>query len=319
LCNQIANYMETGRTLNVVEAYAALSGDVITKYAFGFSDDGLESAAFSGSFHDALKASVQFGHLAVQFPALLPLITSLPDWINLAVNPVLSKVLKLHHDLQRTIRHIRSSTKGKTASSNDRTIFDDILQSSLPASEKTDDRLTREAQGIVGAGLLTTSWSLSVATFHILNTPSILDKLRSELFSAIPDPNATLEWAKLEKLPYLSAVIKEAARLSYGTASRSPRIIPYKEMRYGEWSIPPGIPISMTTVDVSHDEAIFPESHLFEPERWLGAPRTKDGLPLEKYNVSFQKGQRSCLGIKYAIDFTSGKECISLTLKGSTV
>jgi len=49
---------------------------------------------------------------------------------------------------------------------------------------------------------------------------------------------------------------------------------------------------------LNHDEAIFPDSNSFKPERWLNNPKTADGSSLEKYYVGFGKGTRSCLGIK---------------------
>ena len=52
----------------------------------------------------------------------------------------------------------------------------------------------------------------------------------------------------------------------------------------------------MSIPDLSHDEAIFPDSHAFDPERWLAAPQNP---PLERYMVSFGRGTRACLGIKY--------------------
>lgn len=42
---------------------------------------------------------------------------------------------------------------------------------------------------------------------------------------------------------------------------------------------------------------VFPEPMSFRPERWL----KDDSAELEKYLVSFSKGPRSCLGIKYVI------------------
>jgi cytochrome P450 len=45
---------------------------------------------------------------------------------------------------------------------------------------------------------------------------------------------------------------------------------------------------------VHHDEAIFPNSHEYIPERWLDNPR------LDKYMVSFTKGTRQCVGINLA-------------------
>lgn len=39
-------------------------------------------------------------------------------------------------------------------------------------------------------------------------------------------------WVELEKLPYLSAVIAESLRLSYGISSRTPRIAPLEHLVY---------------------------------------------------------------------------------------
>ena len=56
----------------------------------------------------------------------------------------------------------------------------------------------------------------------------------------------------------------------------------------------------MDNYDVSHDEAIFPNSHKFIPERWLDDPKAPDGKPLSRYNVSFGKGSRNCVGMQLA-------------------
>jgi cytochrome P450 len=56
----------------------------------------------------------------------------------------------------------------------------------------------------------------------------------------------------------------------------------------------------MTIPDLSHDETIFPDSHNFVPERWLNDPKTSDGVPLDRFMVSFGRGTRSCLGINLA-------------------
>lgn len=52
-------------------------------------------------------------------------------------------------------------------------------------------------------------WTLTVATFHVLDKPHILKRLRIELTEAMPNPSDILAWDELEKLPYLSAVIAE--------------------------------------------------------------------------------------------------------------
>lgn len=56
----------------------------------------------------------------------------------------------------------------------------------------------------------------------------------------------------------------------------------------------------MSIPDVSHDESIFPDSHTYIPERWLNDPKTADGVPLDRFMVSFGRGTRACLGVNLA-------------------
>ena len=185
------------------------------------------------------------------------------------------------------------------------TIFHELLEGNLPPQEKSVGRLADEAQLMIGAGLETTAWALTTLSYHLISNPAILKKLRAELEEAIPDPAAKLESIYLEKLPYLSACIQEGIRLSYGVSSRNPRISPDKPTKYRDWVIPAGTPVSMTIIDVHHDEHIFKNSRSFIPERWLDSPKTEDGENLGRYFVAFGKGARSCLGIKYVCSFKS--------------
>lgn len=173
------------------------------------------------------------------------------------------------------------------------------MKSNLPDSDKSVARLKDEALIVVAAGTLTTSWALCVAIYHLLAKPELLSKLKEELRTAIPDRNTRLLLPQLERLPYLTGIIQEALRLSYGVASRLQRISPDKALIFSEakgktWVIPPGTPVSMTSVLIHHDESIFPNSHEFRPERWIENPR------LDRYLVSFSKGSRQCLGINLA-------------------
>jgi cytochrome P450 len=90
------------------------------------------------------------------------------------------------------------------------TLFNDILQSGLPAEELGVNRLQNEAMGMIGAGVETTKWALSVGCFHIISNPEIKNRLRAELEAAAPDPLHMPPWTELEKLPYLNAVVQES-------------------------------------------------------------------------------------------------------------
>ena len=202
--------------------------------------------------------------------------------------------------IEQQISQIKAQPRSTYSDLVHPTLFHEILQSNLPESDKSVSRLKDEAAIVVGAGTLTTSWALSVALFHLLASPRILAKLKTELKSAVPDPDAMVPLPVLEKLPYLNAVVQEAIRLSYGVASRLQRISPEKPMLFKDlnsgkkWIIPPNTPVGMTSVLIHQDESIFPDAVSFVPERWMQNPR------LDRYLISFSKGSRQCLGINLA-------------------
>ena len=182
------------------------------------------------------------------------------------------------------------------------TIFHELLSSkTLPSQEKTPTRLAQEGQILVQGGTLTTSWAISLATFHLLNRPSTLRKLRDELFEAIPDPNEVVPVARLENLPYLRGVVKEALRLGIGTSSRLARVAPDETLVYHDrdndkkWQLPPGSVVGMSPYKTVIDESIFYDARGFHPERWV-----EDGEHLEKYLQVFCAGTRVCLGMALA-------------------
>ena len=119
-----------------------------------------------------------------------------------------------------------------------------------------------------------------------------MSRLRAEL-RTVPE---TASWTELEALPYLSAVIAEGNRLSFGVTARVCRIAPDEALQYREYTIPPGTPVSMTTLCVHTDENIFPDPWTFNPDRWLGP----EGMERRKYQMAFNKGARNCIGINLA-------------------
>lgn len=89
------------------------------------------------------------------------------------------------------------------------TIFTSIIQSDIPKSEITVERLQHEAISVVGAGIETTMRALTISAFHIVHNPDVHRRLREELKEAIPHSDRMLSWEELEKLPFLTACIHE--------------------------------------------------------------------------------------------------------------
>lgn len=176
---------------------------------------------------------------------------------------------------------------------NKRSIFYEIRDNpALPPSEKGLTRLEHEGTLLVMAGTESTAESIAIAHFHLLHNASILHRVRAEL-QTVSD---SASWMELEQLPYLSGVIAEANRLSFGVTARVCRIAPDEDLKYKEYIIPAGTPVSTTTLAVHTNETIFPDPWTFQPERWLG----QQGVERRKYQMAFNKGGRNCIGINLA-------------------
>lgn len=168
------------------------------------------------------------------------------------------------------------------------TTFHEVLHSDLPPEDKANRRMADEAQTVVGAGIETVAWAMSIGVFHIVNSPHIYNRLYEELSTAIPDPYELPNALGFEKLPYLRACITGSVRFSYAISARNPRVFS-RPLQYKEWIIRPRTPTSTTSVDVHHDEHILPDCHSYI-ERWLGNPKAPNGSPLDRYFVGFGKG-----------------------------
>lgn len=57
---------------------------------------------------------------------------------------------------------------------------------------------------------------LKITTYHIIANPSIHEKLTTELKTVSLSPSSSASLTELERLAYLSAVIQEGLRISYG-------------------------------------------------------------------------------------------------------
>ena len=194
---------------------------------------------------------------------------------------------------------------------NGTTVFGSLLQSDLPPSEKSLQRMTEEGFSLFAAGTETVSWALTVITYHLLAKPAMLERLTAEVTQVVDSSGQLPPWAALEKLPYLDAVIHEGLRLSYGLASRTSRIPTTEDLVYrGEWTpkdsqistkveyvIPRGYAIGMSSVITHHDESVFIDSHSFLPERWLDE-NNQHRKELDRALLAFSKGSRGCIGIK---------------------
>ncbi|KAL3458869.1 cytochrome P450 [Aspergillus heterothallicus] len=281
LIKRLENAKAVQAPAEIQRGFGALSEDVIMRYSFEHDYDSLNKEWWAPILHDSLVGVSILGNTALHFPLLPRVMNALPEsWIG-RLGPLYGLIFRMQKDFGQQIREAKASIASRSETKEkESTVFLELIEGDLPDAEKPDRRLRDEAQLVIAAGLATTAWAL------------IFARLRLELDEAIPsydpaNPTANLKWTQLEKLPYLTAVIKEAVHLSYSTTSRNVRLLP-KPFQFSEWTIPARTP------------DIFPNSKSFVPERWLESGKTKNGSPLERYFVGFGKGTRSCLGLNLA-------------------
>ncbi|KAF2100215.1 putative cytochrome P450 [Rhizodiscina lignyota] len=296
LRNRFERASDTGEVILLDAAFMALTTDVISDYAFAHEWNYLDEPDFNRQWLQTIRGVFQSGQLGRHFPWMQDFMQQLPrSWVKILVPP-LYYILEWREQVKREIAKVFESKDDEMKPSR-RTIFHELKTSDLLPQELTLQRVADEATIIVGAGAETTARTLMLLMFNLFTHEDILRKLRDELSNE--ETHRTKSGSDgtilthLEQLPYLSAVIQEGLRLSYGVTTRLPRVV-NEPLQYREWTIPPHTPVSMEPVSVLIDPKIFPQPHAFKPERWLGEQR------LDRYQVAFSKGSRQCIGINLA-------------------
>lgn len=227
---------------------------------------------------------------------MLTILNLLPDWWVRATNPLFSKLRAQQLEYVSQVQSILSY-HDETGTKSHSTVFHSLRDDDgLPLSEKSLPRLVMEAQSLVGAGTLTSTHMLSMTTYHVLMNPPILSKLMAQLEQALPDASTPCSLQKLEQIPYLSAVINEGLRISYGSIHRLQRVHPDNALTFRNWTIPPGTPVGMSSLHMHNDPAIFPEPRRFDPSRWMGPEKEMR----QRHLFNFGRGTRQCVGMNLA-------------------
>ena len=294
---------EKGESVPIRLAYESFGTDVITEYCFARSYNCLDDPTYNLSYHDMVLEAGRLGVIGKHVPWLPILLNNLPSWLVLKVNPGFGLFIAFREDSMATVKEVQTrmatNEQAKTSDYGERpTMFHEIISDPLlPPAEKRPWRLGGEAVAFISAGTDTVSHTLHQLTWFLSQPGNahVLQKLRQELRTVQPDPLNPAPLKSLEQLPYLTAVLLEGLRLSVGVASRLQRVAPDRPIRYQDWVIPPGTPVSIIQALVHFNEDIFPEPDKFDPERWTNP---KEKARLDKYMVVFSKGARMCLGLK---------------------
>lgn len=220
LCKGMRNWKERQIPLQIYHAFNAYTTDVVVEYSMGESFHYLDDPEFTPQWSKTIEAIVQAGIQFKQFRWVFALFELLPRWAVLSINPHIGPVIDQKLESLRLANLVIESQKagGKSADSKNSvpkgTLFHALLDSKLPQEEKAPGRLSQEVFTVISAGGETTAKNLTTLTFHLLNSPDKLQKLREELIQLDPDGTASL--VEYETMPYLVSLFIHPQSLVYG-------------------------------------------------------------------------------------------------------
>lgn len=90
----------------------------------------------------------------------------------------------MHTEAREFLNTIDERAEHGNFSNQSPNLFDFVYHSSLPAQEKTLNRLAEEAFVVITAGGDTVARALTCGIYHLVSNPLYLDRLREELTKA---------------------------------------------------------------------------------------------------------------------------------------
>ena len=241
LVSRLRDLQGTGKVINLVNMFIALTADIITNYAFASPFGFLDTPDFAPFWRNAMVDVSETSHLIKQFGFIEPTMRKVPPEFAKKMNPKLSSLFALTNTIRNKILEVKAEMAKGRKPQGQRTIFYDLINDDhLAAEDKTIERLENEGVSVVAAGSNTVAHTLTCISFFVISNKTILSKLQQELRPIMAE-NPEPKWNQLESLPYLTAVISEGLRWGYGVTQRLQRISPDVALKYGDYTIPKGV------------------------------------------------------------------------------
>ncbi|KAJ5165086.1 uncharacterized protein N7500_006916 [Penicillium coprophilum] len=292
LCGHLSRMVGTGEIMELHSTCVSFAIDVLSTYMLGRENcyGYLDNAVITNEWKMCVNSIFEWLVPLRHFPFMLNPTRMFAQFAS-SLSPTISWYIKLEEKVRKSVKDAYDKPDGESVMSK-------ILSNDkLPDNEKELPRLLDEFEFVLIAGTDAPSQVIAITLFYLLWNPETYQKLRDELNEAFPVLGEA-DWTKLKSLPYLSAVVKESLRLSAVVTTRLPRIAPDEDLHHGEWTIPRGTIVSMTTHSILRSPVIWDEPMKFIPERWMGPP--EEVRELDRYHVPFAKGNSSCMGPRMA-------------------
>ncbi|WAO96889.1 Hypothetical protein NCS54_01458100 [Fusarium falciforme] len=295
LVARLAEDGEEDRLSDLSLAFRCLAQDVMTEICLGISSKTLDAPGYKSPLILAMDENLRFFVPMKAFPTIRRFMYSLPP----SLTPG-EEVLTEYETMVE--KHVNTAIEEPCS-------FDDIspvtmlpyLVSRSDKNKLDTESLVGELQAFIVGGGETVASAMALGIHGILRHPDLYPRLQAELTKAWPNVSDSVPGLEaLEKLPLLTATIKESLRLTHGVVSPLPRIVPEEGAQVDGYFVPGGTSVGVSHIFVHLSSSLFQDPHKFEPQRWLDTLSEKGSSSLDKYLVAFSRGQRSCTGINLA-------------------
>lgn len=289
MVNQLEKRSQRKEKVNIDDYCSFYSFDVMSQAGFA-GDFGLLNQGQLTPMIQALEDFMSFVQLAGNLPYLIDILGLLP-------NPIV--------DFDKYMTNIVQERKARKVAVPD--IMSHLShgieenEKGQKSAKRQDLEATADARLIVVAGSDTSSTTMGIAMFFLMENPKILAGLRKELLNVFGDDPALLtDFAQMDDktCPLLNAVINESLRTfppvptGLQRVSSSSAVV---DVNGTKTVIPPNTIVTFPIWTMQRDPRNFsPEPLKFRPERWLHPEKE------ERFNkaafLPFSFGKASCVG-----------------------
>ncbi|KAJ2964951.1 hypothetical protein NQZ79_g25 [Umbelopsis isabellina] len=215
--------------------------------------------------------------------------------------------LEIERNTRFALRAIQKVKRGQSKCINGSpTLCERLLQYKEYQGPEGEARLSQELLIMVFAGHDTTAHSLTILSYVLSQVPECVDKIRQEVERIVPT-TADMTAAKLSKLEYTSAAIKESLRLH--PLVDILLVQSYEDNMIDGLPVAKGTGVMIPAFRIQRDPTIFKKPLAYLPERWLeedlqlqqdletvGSDKSKLGNAF----LTFSAGTHACLGMNLA-------------------
>jgi cytochrome P450 len=233
--------------VNMHMAYRSATLDIIMEYLFARCYDAISARHFRNVTIVSLQESLKTLFVLKHFPFVFTILNILPGWLVIKLDSSAQGFVKIVQTCNMHADEVLANPEEQLHNASHEIVYhhlvtpDHAKRSEMP----TKERLSNEANSLLNAGSDTVGGTCTAGTFYVVNDERILRRLRTELDEARKErgmgAEETLGFEVLEKLPYLTAVIKESLRLGHGVVSPLPRVVGPEDSIVGCYEVPKGV------------------------------------------------------------------------------